>query len=486
MAVASPTQMTPHTRRATVSLITGSPPPATASIAPGACETVAKRLQKACASSGAPPGAGRATGLSARASWPAVAALCALLLAGLAAVALAGAAGAPGSGPAPPADPQAVVRAAWEAVRDHYFDEKFGGVAWNETLLQRYLNQAKAPGADGYRVAAEMLAQLGDPYTLVVDPEARRRLEAQSTRVEVVGIGVRLSDGPEGYPLVLQVLPGSPAAQGGVWRGALIVAVDGQPTKGRPLDEVVARIRGPAGSQVRLQLERADGSRREVTLTRRAVSWEPRPASRVLADNVGYLYLPHFAPGMETAFLAELRKLYRTRALILDLRTSSGGGAYQTLSHIAGLLTEQPLGFWVTRQGFVTLPSQKASGSDNPLVPAPTAVDFYDKPVAILIDDVSTFGLLAFGLRSAGRAVLVGRPAPPESGDLLAAFELPGGGLVQVTTGRFYSMAGRPLVGPVVPDVTVPLDRAYLRAWEGGSDLDVQQAIQLLRRRGAL
>lgn len=486
MAVASPTQMTPHTRRATVSLITGSPPPAKASIAPGACETVARRLQKACAWPGAPSGTRRAGEFPARTAWPAVVVLGAFFLAGLAAVALAGAAGAPGPGPAPAVDPQSVVRAAWEAVREHYFDEKFGGVAWDERLLQRYLDRARAPGADGYRIAAEMLAQLGDPYTLVVDPEARRRLQARSTRIEVVGIGVLLSDGPEGYPVVLQVLPGSPAAQGGVWRGALVVAVDRQPAKDQPLDEVVARIRGPAGSQVRLQLERADGSRREVTLTRRAVSWEPRPASRVLADNVGYLSLPHFAPGMETAFLAELRKLYRTRALILDLRTSSGAGAYQTLSHIAGLLTEQPLGFWVTRQGFVTLPSEKAAASDNPLVPAPTAVDFYDKPLAILIDDVSTFGLLAFGLKSAGRAVLVGRPAPPESGDLLAAFELPGGGLVQVTTGRFFSMAGRPLVGPVVPDVTVPLDRAYLRAWERGSDLDVEQAIQLLRRRGAL
>lgn len=412
--------------------------------------------------------------------------LFALSLGGLAGVALAGAAGGTGSAPAGAAEPQAIVRAAWEAVREAYFDEEFGGVAWDEALLQRYLSRARAPGADGYRLAAEMLAELGDPFTLVIDPETRRQVEAESRRVEVVGIGVLVSNGPEGYPLVQQVLPGGPAARGGVWRGALVVAVDGESTQNRPLDEVVARIRGPAGTRVRLQLERADGSRREVVLTRQAVSWEPRPASRVLADNVGYLHLPHYAPGMETAFLAELRKLYRTRALILDLRTSSGGGAYQTLAYIAGLLTDQPLGFWVTRQGFVPLPAQKAPGSDNPLVPAPTAVDFYGKPVAILIDDISTFGLLAFGLKSTGRAVLAGRPTPPGAGELRAAFELPGGGLVQVTTGRFYSTAGRPLVGPVVPDVTVPLDRAFLRAWENGTDLDVEQAIQLLRRRGVL
>lgn len=379
-----------------------------------------------------------------------------------------------------------VVRAAWQAVRDHYFDEKFGGVPWDEALLQRYLQQAAAPDADGYRIAAEMVGRLGDPLTAVIDPQARRQLEAATPRVEVVGIGVRLSSGPEGYPLVRQVLPGGPAARAGVWSGALVVGVDGQPTRGRTLDEVAARIRGPAGTAVRLELERADGSRVSLTLTRQAVSWEPRAVSRVLEGNVGYLHLPHFAQGMETAALAELRRLYRTRALILDLRDSSGAGSYLTLSHIAGLLTDQPLGFWVTREGFVSLPAEKATTSDNPLVPAPTSADHYDRPVAVLVDEVSAFGLLAFALRQMGRAVLVGRPTPSGAGELAAAYPLPGGGLVQVTTGRFYSMRGEPLVGPVVPDVTVPLDRAYLKAWESGQDPDVAQAIDLLRRRGAL
>lgn len=395
-------------------------------------------------------------------------------------------AGAPAPAAPGTADAAAVVQAAWEAVRQLYFDETFGGVAWDDALLQRYLEQARAEGADGYRLAAEMVSQLGDPGTGVVDPETRRQLEQASTRVEVVGIGVLLGEGPEGYPMVHQVLPGGPAAEGGLWRGALVVAVDGASTRDVPLDEVARRIRGQAGTRVRLQLERADGSRREVTLTRRAVSWEPRASSRVLPDNVGYLHLPHYGPGMETAFLAELRKLYRTRALVLDLRSSSGAGTLQTLAHVAGLLTDQPLGFWVTRQGFVLLPAEKATESANPLVPPPTSADFYDKPVAVLIDDRSAFALLAFGLRAAGRAVVVGRPAPSEGSQLLAEVALPGGGALQVTTGRFYSMAGRPLVGPLVPDVTVPLDRAFLQAWERKRDLDVEQAVQLLRRRGLL
>ena len=104
------------------------------------------------------------------------------------------------------------------------------------------------------------LRDIGKHFTvnyLLQKESVRRRLEQASTRVEVVGIGVLLGEGPEGYPMVHQVLPGGPAAEGGLWRGALVVAVDGASTRDVPLDEVAQRIRGQAGTRVRLQLERA-------------------------------------------------------------------------------------------------------------------------------------------------------------------------------------------------------------------------------------
>ncbi|MEW6047764.1 MAG: S41 family peptidase [Bacillota bacterium] len=397
--------------------------------------------------------------------------------------ALAGAAAGTGEAPA---DPQAVVRAAWQIVSEQYFDEKFGGVSWDQALLGRYLKEAAAPGADGYAVASRMVAELKDPGTFIIDPATRRQLEQQGVRINVVGIGVLLIEGPEGYPVIGQVLPGGAAADARLPRGLLITAVDGWATKDQPLDQVASRVRGEAGTRVRLDLERPGGGRRQVELTRRPVSVEPKIESRTLPDNIGYIYLPHFGTGMETAFLGELRKLYRTRALILDLRFSQGAGSLETLSHIAGLLTNQWLGILVFRQGVVALPAQKAESSDNPLIPAPTSIDFYDKPVAVLVDGGTTFAVLAFALRANGRAVVVGRPTPARAGDQQAYFELPGGGLIGVTAARFHSAAGRPLVGPVVPDITVPIDREFLKAWESGSDLDIQRAIELLRRRGAI
>lgn len=391
---------------------------------------------------------------------------------------------------APPAPaPEQVVQAAWQAVADHYFDSTYGGVDWQRARAT-YLRRAAEPGADGYALASEMVALLKDPGTYVLRPQQRAKLdeEERRLRVDVVGIGVLLSAGPGGTPMVRQVLPGGPAQQAGVRQGMLVLEVDGQDVRKLSITQVADRIRGAAGTTVRLVVMAPGGARQALTLTRRAVSSAPQPSGRLLqGENIGYIYLPHFHEGMETAFLAELRKLIRTRALILDLRTSFSGGSLGTLSHIAGLLAEgQALGILTSREEVFPLPAVKAESSSNPLVPAPTAIDAYAKPVAVLIDESTTFGILAFALQEMGRAVLVGRPTQPATGDTQQRWELPGGGLIQVTSGRFFSSRGRPLVGPVVPDVTVPMDDEWLRAWYDGSDLDVRRAIQALRQRGAI
>ena len=72
------------------------------------------------------------------------------------------------------------------------------------------------------------------------------------------GIGVELKiDEPTQEPIVERVLPGSPAEQAGVKVGDRIVAIDEEPTQGRPFGEIVFKIRGKAGSQLSLKLNRA-------------------------------------------------------------------------------------------------------------------------------------------------------------------------------------------------------------------------------------
>jgi len=86
-----------------------------------------------------------------------------------------------------------------------------------------------------------------------------------------VGVGVELTLKGE-TPSVVRVIDGSPAAQAGLAAGSSIVAVDGKDTRGKGLADVVNSLRGPADSQVVLDVTRDGAAPYRVTIHRRALS----------------------------------------------------------------------------------------------------------------------------------------------------------------------------------------------------------------------
>lgn len=91
---------------------------------------------------------------------------------------------------------------------------------------------------------------------------------SDSTQFEGVGMVLDARSGPV---LVSQVNEGGPAERAGVQKGDVVLAVDGMLTAGLPLDQVVARIRGPAGTLVRIKFQRG-GQEFELTIRRRQLT----------------------------------------------------------------------------------------------------------------------------------------------------------------------------------------------------------------------
>ncbi len=86
----------------------------------------------------------------------------------------------------------------------------------------------------------------------------------------IVGISLALDVDAVGAPgrlIARSVAPYSPAYYAGIVSGDQIVAVDGQPVKGKGLSDIATAIRGEVGTPVKLSLSR-QGQAREVTLTR--------------------------------------------------------------------------------------------------------------------------------------------------------------------------------------------------------------------------
>jgi carboxyl-terminal processing protease len=85
-----------------------------------------------------------------------------------------------------------------------------------------------------------------------------------------VGVGVELTL-RDHRPVVVRVIAGSSAAEAGVLPGDLLLAVDGVPTQGKSLGDVVMSVRGRPESQVTLTLQRQD-QRHVVVVRRRTMS----------------------------------------------------------------------------------------------------------------------------------------------------------------------------------------------------------------------
>jgi hypothetical protein len=92
----------------------------------------------------------------------------------------------------------------------------------------------------------------------------------QLPRVEMVGIGSSLGLASDGL-VIRQVMPGTPAADGGLVAGDVILEVDGTPLRGLAIEDAIQQIRGPEGSVVVLRVRRSGGGVQEISLTRRQV-----------------------------------------------------------------------------------------------------------------------------------------------------------------------------------------------------------------------
>lgn len=90
---------------------------------------------------------------------------------------------------------------------------------------------------------------------------------------EIVGIGAVLKARPDtGEIMIAGVVPNSPAAAAGLAGEFLVRKIDDVSTDGMTLRECVERLRGPAGTRVRLELLSVEGNApRTVELTRQRI-----------------------------------------------------------------------------------------------------------------------------------------------------------------------------------------------------------------------
>jgi len=286
---------------------------------------------------------------------------------------------------------------------------------------------------------------LGDPYSTFFTPEEYRSWQ-DSLSGEYSGVGIEITI-REGRITVVTPFPGTPAEAGGIRPGDWIQAVDGESTEGWTLEKASSRIRGPAGTTVVLTLQHEDGTVREVPLIRQRIQIEGVLAEYRPEEKVGYVRILRFdfdTPGLlgKALFSFPLQDL---AGLVIDLRNNPGGilsAAVEATSYFVdrGVVV-------VTRGPSFGERTYTSRGNSVP-----------NLPLAVLVNKgtASASEIMAGAIQDHGTGVLVGTPTFGKGLVQEIVMQLADGGAIKLTTGEYFTPAGRSVhdVG-LTPDILV-------------------------------
>lgn len=286
----------------------------------------------------------------------------------------------------------------------------------HDTLARRYKfairRLAQTNSEDVFSLAMTSFAREIDPHTNYLSPRNTEQFNTEmSLSLEGIGAVLQMDDD---YTMINSMVAGGPAAKSkAISVGDRIVGV-GQAGKGMVdvigwrLDDVVALIKGPKGSKVRLEiLPAGKGSKtRIVTLTRERIRLEDRAVKMSVKgtgnNKVGVLDIPGFYVGLTEDVKVQLQKLEKQNvsSIIIDLR-SNGGGALTEAVSLSGLfIPSGPVVQVRDNNGKVR------EDSDN------DGVVYYKGPLVVLVDrfSASASEIFAAAMQDYGRALIVGEP----------------------------------------------------------------------------
>lgn len=313
-----------------------------------------------------------------------------------------------------------------------------------------------------------MLESLEDSHAVYFDPKHFEYFNEQSMG-EFYGIGITISN--DGDDLVVNsVFEGTPASAAGLEPSDLIVEIDGEARPRWDVDEAVLRIRGEAGTTVKLGVRRGESEELLEFTIERAKIEIPNIESEMLEDGIGYIKLESFTQNAQAEVRTALEGLEKQGATgyILDLRNNPGGQLSSSIQVSSLFISD---GVIVTVEARTGEPERhRATGK--------TATD---APLVVLVNgnSASASEIVAGALQDYARAKLVGEQTFGK-GSVQQLEPLTFGGGVKLTIAHYLTPKGRAIDGiGLTPDVIVEMDHTLIADRE--TDTQLQKAVEVLK-----
>jgi len=344
-----------------------------------------------------------------------------------------------------------------------------------EVLDQDFVEPARFESIDTRAAAISgILDALEDPHTVFIDAE-RYRMASEDIGGSFEGIGATVNQ-VEGAIVIVRPFRNSPAEQAGIRAGDVILEVDGESTEGWSIEQAVAVIRGPKGTDVELLVRHADGEEELIIVTRDRIvvpSVESLPitarSGQPVAD-IGYIRIVQFTEDTRSELLELLDSARNAglEQLIIDLRDNPGGLLRATVDTTGEFIDEAVILRQIDRNGNEEIFRDRAGGGG------------VDLELVVLINGNSASGseVMAAALRDHGRAVLIGTTTTGK-GTVNVPRRLSDDSVLYVSIARYLTPNSEEVEGVgIAPDIEIVLPET---GFEAGQDIQLYVAIEYLR-----
>ena len=276
-----------------------------------------------------------------------------------------------------------------------------------------------------------------DPYTEYYPQEKMEDLTQMRTGT-YAGVGAMIRKNFQlGRVMVSEPYEGMPAAEAGLRRGDVILAIDDEDMTNKEVSHVSSKLRGDAGTSFIITVERP-GVKKPLKLkvTRRAIQMPVIPHYGMQADGIGYLNLNQFTQNCSRDVRRALLEMKREgmQKLILDLR-NNGGGSEQEAVNIVNM--------FVPKGKVIVSNRGKLKQANHDYLTTVEPIDSM-MPVVVLVngESASASEITAGALQDLDRAVILGTRTYGK-GLVQMTMDLPYNGILKLTTNKYYIPSGR-------------------------------------------
>jgi carboxyl-terminal processing protease len=311
--------------------------------------------------------------------------------------------------------------------------------------IMRYVDARYLEGIDPEKLedaAIEGMLKKLDPHSSYIS-RAKIRGVKESLQGNFEGIGVEfymLDD----TILVVGVIPEGPSYKAGIRQGDRFIKVNDSTVAGIGLKntDVIKRLKGEAGSSVKVQLmRRGEPNLLSLNIIRAQIPMKSVDAGFMLDEKTGYIRISRFSGQTFEEFMKIFEDLSQNKAmkdLVIDLRANPGGYLNEATDILNQLFSDKRLLVYTEGRSYKRK-EYKSNGRAY----------FKVGKIAILINEgsASASEIMAGAIQDNDRGIVVGRRSFGK-GLVQEQYDLSDSSALRLTVARYYTPSGRLIQRP--------------------------------------